>query len=145
MVKTLYKSDITAFEDERRELTCNGEIPCEQVVRSLAKAVADNVRHDPRSYRAFGPYWWVAKRIMLDNGITAFGTYIDLEWHNLCAYENDFDSAFAAWMYYAQSLENGHMYRREHVVYLEPSRSGYKCSARVYRLVDREVETLPKA
>ncbi|MDO5537710.1 MAG: hypothetical protein Q4F72_09310 [Desulfovibrionaceae bacterium] len=140
MARTLYKSDIMEFEDELREITCNGEISRAQLVRDIARAVAENVRRDPKSYRAFGPYWWIVKRIMLDNGITEFGSFIDREWHRMCDYGNDFDSAFAAWTYFGQSLQVGRIHVRDHEVYFAPRRGEANYKSGVYRLLDYDIE-----
>jgi len=47
-----------------------------KILRSFKALLLKN----PIRYRAFGPYWWLVKQAMIDHGIKAFGTHVDVEW-----------------------------------------------------------------
>ncbi len=141
MARVFCKNDISACESMRDEFTCNGERDGASVVRCLASAVVGQLRLDPARYRAFGPYWWVVKRILIDNGFTEFGSYVDRRWHDRCCYGNDFDSLLAAWDYFAQCLERGRDHAKDHPVSWWLGGFGDEsCAPGMYHLVDMELE-----
>ena len=142
MARKFYKTALCEYEDERSQLTCNGALSPEQFVSDIVKAAAGVLMRDPAGYRAFGPYWWLMKSLMLKQGIASFGQFIDYKWFRRCDYGSDADNAFAAWLYYNQSLEEGRQHQAEHTVFFAQNESTGSYTQSVYRLTDRDMERL---
>ena len=142
MARIFYKSALCDYENERCEFTCNGSMTLRQCIWNTEQAIAESMRKDPESYKAFGPYWWNVKNLMLLHGILEFGSFIDRKWLRRCDYGNEFDNIFAAWLYYGQSLEEGRMYAQDHTVYFMQYTNGAmtRYVSETYRLLDRDME-----
>ena len=145
MARRFYKTALCVYEDERSQFTCNGCLSKKQFVSEILRTAASAMLKDPQSYRAFGPYWWVLKRIMLEHGITIFGRFLDQKWLRRCDYGSDFDNAFAAWLYFGQSLEEGRQHQSEHTIYFAQNEKAGLYTKDTYRLMDRDMEVFRAA
>lgn len=142
-MRQLYKPTIEELELLRDEATGGGRISEAQWAKKICGVMADMLKNDPRRYRSYGPYWWVMKQAMLDNGVAQFGEFIDREWFELVDYGNPFHNLLAAWMYQDGALENGLMYSHAHNVAFLPEEEKVETpDVQEYTLVDEEMEQL---
>lgn len=142
MTKRLYKPTVDELELLRQEATSNGKVSEEQWIQSNCRLMQGALNRDPRRYRSYGPYWWVMKKAMIDNGISDFGDFVDREWLELADYGNTFHNLLAAWMYQDMAVDNGLIYSNDHNVAFEPEEEGMERDVQVYTLVDDDMEIL---
>lgn len=69
---------------------------------------------ETRFATARGPYWWLLKKTLISAGCTAFGEYIDQEWYDRLAYENEQYNIAAAYVYSDWACSSGYFYASEH-------------------------------
>lgn len=142
MATQLVKPSIDDLELLRPEATQNGQVSEDEWVKRNCELNASLLRKDPRRYRSFGPYWWVLKESMHNNGITDFGEFIDKEGCNLCQYDTPFHSLLAAWIYSENAIDSGLMYANEHIVSYLPDEADQENDAMPYVVADDEMELL---
>lgn len=144
MMEVFYKPTAETLEQLKNEALDGGRVKEEDWQQKLCNSIAGNIKRDPRSYRAYGPFWWVLKRAMIDNGVTDFGTTIDAQWFENADYGNTTDNMLAAWLYGDNAMDNGLIYSNAHNVTFAVSddEKGDYHDTREYVLVDDEVETL---
>lgn len=142
MAENMYKMTLEDLEALKREAT--SAVSEQEWQTKILGTLAGFIRKDPKRYRAYGPYWWVLKRAMLNNGIADFGDTVDAEWFEKADYGNDAYNILAAHQYSEYAAENGLMYSNEHNVsfkVVDEDMGEYE-DTRTYSLVDDEVETL---
>ena len=75
------------------------------------------IQKNPLRYRAFGPYWWLVKKALIDRGETAFGDEIDREWFDALDYGNKEQNIAAAYAYENERTEgNLNVYDESHML-----------------------------
>ena len=142
MLKKLFKPSIEELNGLRFEATDGGKITEEDWVKENCRIIRKTLSDDPRRYRSYGPYWWIVKRALNDNGMTDFGTTIDLEWAEQADYGNTFLNLLAAWLYQEEALNTGLIYSNAHTIAFEPEEEGVEHDISEYQLIDDEVEIL---
>lgn len=105
--------------------------------KKLIKSFAETLRKSPLQYRCFGPYWWIFKTLLLEEGETAFGTGMDAEWKADMDYGKPSLNLLAAYAYYDSAFDQGLIYSNTHTVV-----SAEDGSVMEYVLVDEDMETL---
>lgn len=101
-------------------------------IASITKHIAVN----PKQYRAFGPYWWLVKREMLNAGVTQFGSTTDAEMLERTSFEDPSLGLVAAYAYYDFAIETGLTHSNRHTVFTEDNES------EDYLLADEEMEAI---
>lgn len=99
---------------------------------NFAEIIADN----PRQYRAYGPYWWAIKSLMVEHGIMDFGEEIEAGTIEHYSYPSDVDTIVSAWSYFQDVFSDGRLYSSEHQL---PMADG---ELYLYELIDMEMEAL---
>lgn len=92
------------------------------------------LKKKPLTYRAFGPYWWLLKRMFIEHDIVRFGTSSDAEWVEATDYGDDTLNLLAIYAFYDHSSNIGLLYSNAHTVPLEDG------EALNYVLVDEDME-----
>lgn len=118
------------------EATNNGHISEETWRERLAAGIVRVLQKDPLQYRCYGPYWWLVKACLLEQGIARFGTTIDAEWHEKLDYGDPTTNLLAAFAYYSYAFDQGLIRSSGHSVVLEDG------EGMEYVLVDEEMEQL---
>ena len=142
MAIQLVKPSINDLELLRPEATQNGQVPENEWVKRNCELNAALLRKDPLRYRSFGPYWWVLKEAMRNNGITDFGEFIDKAGCDLCQYDTPFHTLLAAWLYSENAIDMGLIYANEHIVYYMPEDADQENDTMPYVVADDEMELL---
>lgn len=142
MAKKLMKPTVDEIERFRFDATDGGKVSEEDWVKENCRIVHKILAKDPKRYRAYGPYWWVAKRALIANGYSDFGDGLDAEWIEQCDYGKDFYNLIAAWMHQDRALDFGLIYSNKHTVRFEPEEPGGEQDVGEYVLVDEEMELL---
>jgi hypothetical protein len=57
------------------------------------------LRKQPLRYRGYGPYWWLIKKMFIDQGVLDFGEDIDRQWFDSVDYGDDTVNLVAAFAY----------------------------------------------
>lgn len=119
------------------EGTKNGAI-AEAVWRAnLLSGIAGLLTRNPLHYRCFGPYWWLVKDLLRENGEGArFGDTLDIEWKEKMDYGSPTLNLLAAFAYYDMAFDRGLLLSHTHGISYEDGESGE------YVLVDEDMETL---
>ena len=85
-----------------------------QITGALLQSLAKSINEQPIRYRAFGAYWWLIKRQLIENDL-ANDEVIDLQTFKLTTYGSPMLDITAAWVYYRQQLNlHGLMLSNEH-------------------------------
>lgn len=71
---------------------------------------------NPGFYRAFGPYWWLVKKALVDSGNFTFGEESDAEWIEALDYGDSSLNLLAAYLYYDQRESMGGLLTQEHLL-----------------------------
>lgn len=138
-----YKPSIEELAPLKAEATKNGQVSEAEWLQKMSDTIAGLIRNDPRRYRAYGPYWWTLKRILIDRGHTEFGDSLDAEWLEYVDYGNPVWNLLACWVYGEVAMDGGLMYSNHHVITFVPeSEDDGEADDREYTLVDDEVESL---
>jgi len=125
----VYKPGINDLHSLKREATHDGTVSDADWLRKMCGTMAKVLDGDPRSYRSFGPYWWIVKKELLDAGYNQFGDFLDREWLEIM----DQDHA----------LNNGMIYANGHPIVVTPDEpEGAEPEDRVYTLADEDMEAL---
>lgn len=96
---------------------------------------------DPKRYRSYGPYWWIFKKVLIEQGIVDFGTFIDLEWVEKVTYGENVWDVLAAWLYSEWALDNGLIYANVHpITLIDPENPEEEPEERLYTLIDDDIE-----
>lgn len=137
----LYKPTVAELELLRNEATRNGKVSETEWVDRCCRESARILRKDPLRYRSYGPYWWVQKQAMLAGGITDFGEFVDMEWHDAVDYGSRFLNLLAALIYSNGAMDSGLIYSNSHNVIIKSENTG-ALDAQVYVLSDDDMELL---
>ena len=132
MIKNVEKLDGTTIATLVVDAT--KEQSAEQFVTGYIENLLENLANDPRQYRAYGPYWWPLKDIIIGMGHTAVGSSVELITNEYFAYDNDAATICAAWAHYAAQFEDGKVYSATHQL---PLTDG---EVYEYDLTDNEME-----
>jgi len=85
-----------------------------QITGDLLKSFAKSIKKQPIRYRAFGAYWWLIKRQLIEIDL-ALDEVIDLQTYKSLSYGEPVLDITAAWIYYTQQLDlHGLMLSNEH-------------------------------
>lgn len=118
------------------EATENGKIPEETWRKKLLTSFTGVLTRNPLHYHCFGPYWWVFKALLLEQGVTAFGDGMDAEWREKMDYGSSTLNLLAAFAYYDAAFEQGLLLAQVHGVSYEDG------EAAEYLLIDEDMEML---
>lgn len=134
------KPHANEFAELKREALANHAE--EEWRKNILGNIANILRREPLRYRAYGPYWWILKREMLNQGIKDFGSHIDAEWYGNTDYGNSTINILAAWLYEDNGFSFRNIYSSDHnVTFLQGENEG-EIDVRVYTLVDEDMEML---
>ena len=137
----VYKPSMNDLRTLKREATSGGVVPETEWLRKMTETMSKILQGDPRSYRSFGPYWWIVKKALLDAGHSQFGDFLDLEWLEYMDYGDPVWNMLAAWQYQDHALNNGMIYTNQHPVVVTPDEpEGAGPEDRVYTLADEDME-----
>lgn len=139
-MKTLAKPTIQELEALKGTATNNGKTPKDEWIATITSSYRNVLKHDPRQYRSFGPFWWLLKRELIACGINDFGDHLDMEWIEITDYKDMMLNILAAWAYAEfASEQQGLLYSNTHsVTFIEDSGA----STSEYTLIDEEMEVL---
>lgn len=118
------------------EATENGKIPEETWRKKLLSSFTGILTRNPLHYRCFGPYWWILKSLLLEQGVTTFGDGMDAEWREKMDYGSSTLNLLAAFAYYDTAFDRGLLLSQVHGISYEDG------EADEYVLVDEEMEIL---
>ena len=102
VLKPLLKQGLKPYQTEENYLT------------TMIDLIANILKKDPEQYRAYGPFWWCVKRLLLNQGYAYFGKFIDAEWFEKTTYNNDLWDLLAAYAYYDYAIAYGLNYSTSH-------------------------------
>lgn len=136
----LQKPEVAKIEALRDTATNNGQVSEADWIAKNIELTAGILRRDPRRYRAYGPYWWVVKRAMINHGLDDFGDFVDLEWYDKVDYGNEFLNLLAALIYQDMVLELGLIYSNDHNIEYEPVDEDSEGDVQVYTVADDFME-----
>jgi type II restriction/modification system DNA methylase subunit YeeA len=71
---------------------------------------------NPGFYRAFGPYWWLVKKALIDHKNFEFGDEADLEWIEALDYGDESLNLLAAFLYYEDRYSEGALTEQQHIM-----------------------------
>lgn len=115
MLDQVIKPTKDDLADLLNEALSNVDTPAQFVTR-FVKNTADILKTNPKLYRAYGPWWWPMKKVMMDEGITDFGQSVEvgpLTHFTLGAPELD---CVAAWAYHSDKIDMGNAYSSDHAL-----------------------------
>ncbi len=139
----VYKPGINDLHSLKREATHDGTVSDADWLRKMCGTMAKVLDGDPRSYRSFGPYWWIVKKELLDAGYNQFGDFLDREWLEIMDYGDPVWNLLAGWLYQDHALNNGMIYANGHPIVVTPDEpEGAEPEDRVYTLADEDMEAL---
>ena len=71
----------------------------EQWMEKFLTNLKANLLKEPLRYRTYGPYWWLLKKIYIDQSDLSFGESIDQEWFDALDYGKPEFNILAAFAY----------------------------------------------
>lgn len=133
IMKTIARYDLPELETLIAEATqeAGGDFTA-----AFVSGVAGELGADPLRYRAFGPYWWLVKREIIDSGITFLGEELDSETLAALDYVDSKLNLAAAYAWRENTLATSALYSDTHVVELTTGEVDQ------YVIYDHEVEVL---
>ena len=85
-----------------------------QITDVLLRSFAKSIKEKPIRYRAFGAYWWLIKRQLIELDL-ALDEVIDLQTYKAITYGEPVLDITAAWIYHTSQLElHGLMLSNQH-------------------------------
>lgn len=95
-----------------------GDRSPEQWARDYLSALVEKVlRRDPLQYRAFGPFWWPLKQLVMETLDTdEFGDRLDAEWIEAAGYGDPILTITAAHLYHEAKFDSGAIYDPHHIL-----------------------------
>lgn len=93
----------------------NGKPLPEWAAGYLAK-LPDFLENNPGFYRAFGPYWWLVKKALVDHKVFEFGDEVDREWFEALDYGDEGLNLLAAFAYYEERYSQGALTEQQHII-----------------------------
>lgn len=117
-MRKLVRPSLSDLQPFIKEATTSGQVPEKEWVKKMSATLASILREDMRSYRAFGPYWWIAKKILTAHGHD-FGERTDSEWIEICDYGDEFLSLLTAFLYADGARQCGLIYSDIHNIAFE--------------------------
>ena len=92
------------------------------------------LKANPRSYRGYGPFWWLIKKVMIDRGVTDVGDHVDAEGFAAFDYGDTMHNLLAAFLYNDYAVGNGLIYASDHTIGYTDGEQG------TYTLCDEDME-----
>lgn len=141
MATKIHKQSIESLQALKAEATDHGHIAEAEWRSKMANQLAGIISKNPVCYRAYGPYWWILKKELIDNGITMFGETVNADGFDMADYGDATYNLLAAWAYGEYAMDMGLIYSNEHNIDIFTD-NGTAPEPKVYVLVDDEVERL---
>ncbi|WP_318491873.1 peptide-binding protein [Photobacterium leiognathi] len=107
-----------------------------EYVESYLTKLVDLLKSNPRTYRAYGPYWWAIKRMLINRLISDFGDNVEAVTVDKFFIEDEANTIVAAWSYQNYQFTNGNQTSPFHVLPLVDDEDYEYC------LVDDSMENL---
>ncbi|WP_419238296.1 hypothetical protein ACN08P_23515 (plasmid) [Photobacterium leiognathi subsp. mandapamensis] len=107
-----------------------------EYVESYLTKLVDLLKSNPRTYRAYGPYWWAIKRMLINRLISDFGDNVEAVTVDKFFIEDEANTIVASWSYQNYQFTNGNQTSPFHVLPLVDDEDYEYC------LVDDSMENL---
>lgn len=95
------------------------------------------LKSNPRTYRAYGPYWWPIKRMLINRLIADFGDNVEAVTVDKFFIEDEANTIIAAWAYQNYQFNNGYQNSPYHMLPITNDDEDYE-----YCLIDDSIENL---
>jgi hypothetical protein len=107
-----------------------------EFVSGYIKNLAGILKGKPIMYRAYGPYWWPLKELLINHGHSEFGDSVEAGALTVFRMDGAHLLCCSAWAYHTYNVDNGNVFSASHKIAIADS-DDYD-----YHLHDLEMESL---
>jgi hypothetical protein len=117
------KEDLQPVIDE----ACKSQT-AEQWRENVLNSIKVMLGKKPIRYRGFGPYWWLVKKMFVDQEFFEFGEDIDKQWFDMTDYGDATLNLAAAFAYEDARFQTVNIYESTHTVETDTGTMDYVLS-----------------